>query len=348
MDFSTEQTLAASLERLATGYIPAAVLFAAAELGVFDALDEPLTSQQLAARIGASTDGMQRLCRALAQMGLLVDDCDGYRATDMVRAVLSSKGKSSIAAVLRHHHRHIAPLLARLDDAVRTATPQHAAWAFSRSAPASIPYFELARNPTEYTLFLEGMEHSSRGVGEALAKAIDWSGIRQLVDFGCGGGIVARELLHALPHLQIESHDLAIACSFARGRSEVEGLLERHTIREGDLLAGIETTNADAVLLSAILADWHKDERATILRHAYQALRPGGILLISETLLDDDRRGPLEPAILSLVMLVGMRGDQLSGHELMLELETVGFHAPLVHRMSPRDLVVAKRPLAAH
>ena len=91
------------------------------------------------------------------------------------------------------------------------------------------------------------------------------------------------------------------------------------------------------------MADWAADERAIILRHAYSVLRPGGLLLISETLLDDDRRGPMKPAMLSLFMLIGMRGDQLSGPELLAELDAAGFTSPTIHRGGQRDLVVARR-----
>ena len=82
---------------------------------------------------------------------------------------------------------------------------------------------------------------------------------------------------------------------------------------------------ADAVLLSAILADWGPEERARILANAAVLLRPGGLLLVSETLLDEDRTGPLLPALLSLVMLAAMPGDSFTFSELRTVLEEAGF-----------------------
>jgi predicted O-methyltransferase YrrM len=340
MDFSSEEALAASLEDLATGYMPAAVLFATVELGVFDALAEPRTTAQLAERIGCGANGLERLLRVLGQLGLATRDGDRWSAPAMVRSVLSPAG---IAGTLRFHHRQVAPLLARLAEGVRSGAPQHAAWPFADQPPAAVPYVELARHPSEYATFMEAMDRGSRGVGRAIAAAPELAGVKLLLDFGGGSGVVARELLQSLPALTVESYDVAAACSFARARSEAAGLGARHLVREGDLLAGVDRDAADAVLLSAILADWRKEERATILHNAHRALKPGGCLLVSETLLDDHRRGPLKPAMLSLVMLVAMRGDQLSGAELVSELEAAGFTSPEVRRGGPRDLIVARR-----
>ncbi|WP_394824733.1 methyltransferase [Pendulispora albinea] len=340
---AAETALTSLLEETATGYMAASVLFAAVELGLIDALAEPCTVEELAQRTGATADGLARLCRVLAGMGLLHREGNRFLAPAPLRAVLGEQGDASIAAVLRHHHRHVAPLLSRLAEGVRSGKPQHAAWRFASAPPAEAPYAELARHPDEYATFLAAMDHASRGVGDAIVRTVDLSAVRSLVDLGGGGGQVARELLGALPLVRIEGFDVAAACSFARARSAAAGFSERHTVAPGDLLDECPVRDADAVLLSAILADWTSSERAIILRRAYDALRPGGRLLVSETLLDDDRRGPPKPAMLSLVMLVAMRGDQLTESELRAELAAAGFSSVRVHRMAPRDLVVAHR-----
>jgi len=338
------EVLAASLLETATAYLPATVLFAAAELRLIDALDEPRTTSELARATCADADGLERLCRVLVAMGILVRAGDRFAATPAARAALAADGRASIVRILRHHHRQVAPLLFRLDDAVRTGRPQHAAWPFASRPPADEPYEELSRHADEYASFLAAMDHASRGVGHAIARAVDLADVRRLVDLGCGGGAVARELLDALPDLTIESFDVPAACELARAASRAAGLAARHSVREGDLRRGIDVEGADAVLLSAVLADWPREERAVILRQAFRVLRPGGLLLVSETLLDDDRSGPLGPAMLSLVMLAAMRGDQLSGREVQEELEAAGFSEPIVRRGRPRDLVTARRP----
>ena len=92
--------------------------------------------------------------------------------------------------------------------------------------------------------------------------------------------------------------------------------------------------------MSAILADHSRDERIALLGHAHRALRPGGKVLVSETLLDADRCGPPKAALLSVLTLAVTRGDQLSWPQLREELVAAGFEQLEMHRAAPRDLVV--------
>lgn len=335
---------AAEIERLAMSYLPAFVLFAAVDLGIFDELDVPRTIEELAARTGATIDGMGRLCRALASLGFLTLGHERVEAKPASRDVLSKSGARSIAATIAQHQRQVAPLMFRLPNAVRGGGSQHAAWAFASSDVEPTAYAELAKHPAELETFLSAMDRSSAGVGAVLARELEELGVRKLVDLGCGGGAVARDALAALPSLTVESFDLPEVVQIALARSQALHLDHRHSVRQGNILAGVDARDADGVLLSAILADWNEEERARVLASAKRVLRPGGHIFVSETLLDDDRAGPPGAAMLSLVMLVAMRGDQLSGKQLSAELERAGFVDVRVRRGAPRDLAIASLP----
>lgn len=334
--------VAARLEDMATAYIGGAILTSAVELGLFDVLVEPLPIAVLADRMSATVDGTRRLVRALACMGLLEVDAGVARAPLEVSEVLRRDRPGNIAGVLRHHARHLYPLMGRLPLAIVTGKPQHDAWDFASSTPADGCYEELARHPTEYETFLSAMDHGSRGVGASIARTLDLSAVRRLIDLGGGAGGVARELLEALPALRIQTFDLGPAISVAEERGAA--LSARHVTRRGDIVAGIDADPCEAVLLSAILADWTIEKRRTILQNALRLLEPGGLLIISETLLDDDRMGPTRPAILSLVLLVALGGEQLSYEEISEDLRATGFEAIELHRASPRDIVCARKP----
>jgi SAM-dependent methyltransferase len=337
-------TLAGRIEDLTRAYVPAMAVFAAVDLGLFDALAEPTTIAALAVRLAATEDGVARLCRALAALGLVELAGTQVAAVPEARTLLARSGAASLADVVHHHHRQLLPPLLHLADAVRTGRPQHAAWPFAITPVAGAPYDELARHPSEVAAMVAAMDHDSATVGTAIAGMIDLRDARLLADVGCGGGAVARELLRALPGLRVASFDRGAACEVARARSQAAGLAERHTVADRDARDGIPITGADAVLLSAILADFPAGERLEILRQARAALRPGGRVLISETLLDRDRRGPPKAALLSLLTLAVTTGDQLSGDQLHAELAEAGFIDTTTHPGTPRDLVVAVRP----
>ena len=63
-------TLAGRIEDLTRAYVPAMAVFAAVDLGLFDALAEPTTITALAVRLAATEDGVARRWRALAALGL--------------------------------------------------------------------------------------------------------------------------------------------------------------------------------------------------------------------------------------------------------------------------------------
>jgi SAM-dependent methyltransferase len=345
-------SLRGRIEQLTTGYTLSAVLFAAADLRLFDHLSEaPASPEELAARLGAPVTGALRLCTALTALGFLQRAPDGrFALIPGARDLLTSEGDGSLLPVILHHGRQLAPLMMRLPEAVRTARPQHAAWSFASPGAAERHcYDELAQNPAEYELFLEAMDRGSAGVGGDIARAFDLRGVARLIDLGGGSGRVARELLAAAPNLTVEMLDLPVACRLAEKKARAAGLADRFHATAADFrrpsldLAG---GPADVVLLSGILADFSADDCEAILANAARLLRPGGALLVSETLLEEHRTGPLVPALLSLLMLAAMPGDSFTLSEITALLARGGFQ---VERHAPpsapgrRDLIVARR-----
>lgn len=327
------------IEEAASGYIGATILFSAFELGLFDALVNPMSVHTLASKIGAGADGVRRLCRVLGAMGLL--ELRGDLVAPVAGATETLARGGDAWCVVRHHQRHVLPLFLHLTDALRTGERQYRRWSFAEAPVGANAYEELARHPAELATFLAAMDRSSRGVGEALVPLLRERGVARLVDLGCGGGAVAREILANMPEIEIESFDLPAVCAIARARGGAEHA-GRHSIAPGDLLAGVDARGADAVLLSGILADFDDGERTAILEGARKNLRPGGHLLLSETLLDEDEGGPMGAAVLSLVMLLAMRGDQLGAAEIRALLERSGFVDVQTKRAQPRDIVAAR------
>jgi hypothetical protein len=90
------------------------------------------------------------------------------------------------------------------------------------------------------------------------------------------------------------------------------------------------------VLLSMILHDWDEAQNRKIIAGCLDALPSGGTLLISELLVDDDKSGPVDAALMSMNMLVGCWGRNYTAAEYggwlrdagCARVRTVRFDAP--------------------
>jgi predicted O-methyltransferase YrrM len=329
-----------------------AVLGAALDARLFDHLAAgPLEAGELAARAGLSTEGTRRLLTALVALGL-VEQQEGprFRNGPLAAAALTRGGEDSLVPFLLHQRRHVDSLFAHLGDAVRTGRPQLGHWPFADPArPAGDPYTELARHPDEYALLMRAMDSASRGVGQLIAEQVDFSEVHRLVDLGGGGGQVAVELAGAVPHLSIEFVDTAPARAYALERIERAGLGARIRCTVADVREDLSGSlaPADAVLLSGVIGDFVAEERARLLSRAGALLRPGGWLLVSETLFRPERRGPLLPSLLSLFMLLSTGGDNFTPDELEAMLRAAGLSDVRLFfngARGLRDLAVARRP----
>lgn len=339
------------LELMASGYLLSSVLFAAVELSIFDQLAaQPSDVETLARRIACSQDGVRRLLTVLVSFGLVCRDDDGsHRNAALASAVLVRGAPGSIADLVLHHQRHAFDLFARLTDGVRTGDPQLHAWRFlGGEAPQADCYTELANHPAEYALLLRAMNRSSVGVGRLIARQVDLTSARTFVDLGGGGGEIAIELAGVLPHLAITIVDLPEACRFAQARVDDARLGARIRCIAADVRADLRDrlAPADAVLLSGVVSDWPKDDRAAILARAAALLSPGGRLIVSETLFNATRSGPAMAALLSLFMLLSTRGDNFTARDMTDMLAAAGLTDVRVFRngsLGMRDLIVARR-----
>lgn len=334
-------SLAASLDGAADAHLATSVVFAAIELGLVEALARsPSTAPALAEKLSASLDGTTRLANALVALGLVSLRSGTYEASSALLELVRSPAFDALA----FRAAFLAPLVSRLAEACRTGAPQHAGWSFAERPPAPHPYDELAKHPRHYERFMGAMDAGARGVGGAIAAALDLRSGHVVVDAGCGGGAVARELLRAVPGLRVCSFDLGPSIAIAREASRRDGLLDRHELVVADIRAAWPFVGADVALLSAVLADFSPSTRGTIVERARDATKADGVVAVSERLLTDDETGPPGAVLMSLVLLAGTAGGkQLTVRELDALFAGAGLARREVGPCGGRDLAVATR-----
>ncbi|MER7987907.1 methyltransferase [Streptomyces noursei] len=299
-----------------------------------------MTAGELADALGLQERPVEQLITACAALGLLERDGAGYRNTPMTTQYLLRGGEDYVGGWVEVVSRHDYPGWLRLDEALRTNRPT--AWDSERRNSL----FDDT-NPVILETFWEGMSAISRPTARVMAETVDLSTSRSLMDVGGGGGAYAIELCRAYPELSATIFDLPFVCDLTQKKVEQAKLSDRISFTPGDFFADPLPGGKDVILLSMILHDWDIDQCRSILRSCYDALAPGGQLLISELLVADTKDGPLDATLMSLSMLVETFGRNYTGAEYRSWLLEVGFTDVEIRPFdapAANGVVVARKP----
>ncbi|KAM9577840.1 acetylserotonin O-methyltransferase-like [Trichechus inunguis] len=82
---------------------------------------------------------------------------------------------------------------------------------------------------------------------------------------------------------------------------------------------------ADLYILARILHDWTDEKCSHLLARIHHTCKPGGGILVVESLLDEDRRGPLTTQLYSLNMLVRTEGRERTPAEYRTLVSSADF-----------------------
>ncbi|MEW6046136.1 MAG: methyltransferase [Bacillota bacterium] len=300
---------------LVWSYTVTGALMAANRLGVFTALASgPASGAEVAARCGTRPDWTEKLLVACLALGL-VDRRDGrYRNTPFADRYLVQGRPEYQGEIIEHQARW--ERWQELDYYIRTGQRG------PREARDKAEMSESDRAEAHRTWILAMHNIAMAGQAEALANALDVSGRRLLFDVGGGPGTYAAVLCQRHPELRAVVLDLPETMPIAREVVARFNLLDRIELRAGDYLKDGYGEGNDVVLLSGVLHGETPDDCRLMLRKAHESLKPGGLVAVQEILINDDRTGPLLPALFSLHMTFGAA---YTGREIADWLQASGF-----------------------
>lgn len=283
-----------SLVDMALGYMPAQVLYAAAELRLADLLaGGARTSQDLAGETGTHPLSLQRLLRALVALGLLAQtEADRYELTELGAQLRSDTPDSVRSFVTMVCEPETWRSWGELLSSLRTGDT-----AFDRLF--GMGFFEyLGHHPHKAATFNAAMSDITRQMAPGILEAFDLSRYRTVVDVGGGDGTLLARILQAQPSLHGVLYDLPSGARSAHAVLEAAGVADRCRVVPGDFFDAVPE-GGDAYLLKAILHDWNDERALTILRNCRKAMTAQGRLLIIERVISE----PVPPEEVDLVMV---------------------------------------------
>ena len=296
------------LRAMVTGFRLSAALAVAADLGLSDELASgPRSVADLAATVSADQETLYRLMRALATVGVYDEQDDG-------RFALTELGdglRSDVPGSLR-------PLARTLTDPAVWAAWDHLGHSVRTGENAfealhGVDIWTHRRGEPEHNaIFNDNMSALSAVVADAVAEAYDFAGLSTVVDVGGGQGVLLEAVLARHQHLTGTVFDLPHVVAQGPTPQATQSVASRWSATSGSFFEAVPA--ADCYLAKAILHDWPDDPCVEILRNCRAALRPGGVVLVVETLIG--RPGhEVDAAFSDLNMLVLPGGRERRDHE---------------------------------
>ncbi|NRG17634.1 methyltransferase [Rhizobiales bacterium] len=283
---------AEQISDIAFGFMGSKALFTALHVDLFSALaGDTATAEVVAERTGLDPDRATTLLTALTTLGLVVRKGKTYENAPAADAFLVRGRKYDFGDYLRFQiDKQMYPFLTQLEEALT-----------GELEPDQISsYADWFSDPEEARLYSQSQHSGSLGPGRSLAKMIDLSSAKTLLDVGGGTGAFSISLCKAYPELRSTVLDFPNVIDVGRGFVEKAGLSERIEFRAGNALESEWPKDRDVILMSYLLSGVPGEAIPGLVRAAMDHLAPGGHFIVHDFMVEDDRTGPKLAALWQL------------------------------------------------
>lgn len=323
---------AAGILRLGNAFCDAKALLTAVELDLFTQLHGApggsATEAEVKQELGLHGRGLGDFLDLLVALRILERQDGRYRNAPGTDRHLVRGADEYIGGFLLRSNRNLYPAWDRLEEALRTGRQQ-----------SGSHYDEVTRNPAVLRQFIGSMDAFTNLLGAQLVDAYDWSPHASVVDVGGARGNLASQIVRARPHLAGHVFDLPEMEPFAKELIADLGLGGRLEFHGGSFFTD-PLPSADVVVLGHVLHDWDPKQRSLLIHKAFDAVNPGGTLLVYDRMLDDEPEHA-ENLVISLdMLLVTDGGSEYPAAEIIGYAEHAGFARTEVTPLGDYDTLV--------
>ncbi len=271
------------LNELTWQYRASRILQTAIRIGLFSRLSQRSCDvEQLASLCSAKKDILDKVLIVCCAMGFLDRKGNLFSNTELTETYLV-EGRPLYQGNIIAHSTNV--------------------WEFWDNLPDEIQISpSLQDNAQAHRNFILGMENITlAGRGQIFIENIDLSNCRKMLDVGGGPATYSILACQKYPQLKSTVFDLPETIAIAKERIHHWNLADRIDVQEGSWEVDSFGTGYDVILFSNVLHGPNSQTEMK-LKKGYQALNPGGLLLIQEFLLNDSKTGPLIPALFNVMV----------------------------------------------
>ncbi|MBW4982137.1 class I SAM-dependent methyltransferase [Mameliella sp. CS4] len=277
-------TEADEISQIAFGFMGSKALFAALELDVFTHLAKgAMTAREMAAAAEMHEDRAMTLLTALAGMGLVAVEEARFSNAPAAEAFLVHGAKYDFSDYLRLQvGKQMYPLMEQLEGALSGEMDED----------ATASYADWFSDPAEARLYSESQHAGSLGPARQLARSLDLGGKKKMLDVGGGTAAFDITLCKKNPELTATVLEFPNVAKLGREYVEKAGLSDRITYLEGNALETPWPEGQDVVLMSYLFSGVPGETHAGLIAQAFKVLNPGGVVLVHDFIVNEDRTGP--------------------------------------------------------
>ncbi|MDL1871776.1 methyltransferase domain-containing protein [Deltaproteobacteria bacterium PRO3] len=305
------------IQNIHWGFYKTQVLASAVEVDVFTSIHAGnATVEKIARGTGLPLRSARMLLDALVGMGLLGKTRGLYKLEPEAKAFLV-RGESNFLGAALQFDDFSRQGWTSLTEALRLGRPVGTAQA---AGDRKAFFQELVKRifPVSYA---SGVALCKKlGVGKTLRG-------QRVLDVGCGSAAWSIAFALADPTTKVVGIDYPEVIEVAQGYVQRFRLQKNYEFREGDFhQLPFEAEGYDLVILGHICHMEGEAATRKLLKKSFDALKPGGKLLVAEFIANDLRTGPELPLLFALNMLLHTEhGDVFTAKELKRWLNFVGF-----------------------
>ena len=322
------------LLEMAAGFRNACVLGAAAELELFDLLnDRCLSLDEIVVPLRSDRRATRILLDALAAIRVLKKADGRYSVPEPLRPLLQSQTPQTVLPMIQHNMAILRGW-------------SGLAWTVKGGLPA--PRVSSIRGPgADRAAFIAAMHTVSGPAADDVIRRFQPPPFKHLLDVGGASGTWTLALLRAATaDARATIFDLPDAIQQARARIAQCELGDRIALAPGDFYRDELPSGVDFAWVSAIIHQHGRAENQALFAKVHRALVPGGTIGIRDFVMSADRTQPPQGALFAVNMLANTEwGDTFSFDEIAEDLQAAGFVEPQL-RLAAQDMnaiVVARR-----
>jgi O-methyltransferase domain len=312
-----------SIMPLIAGYVPARLIFLAAELGIADLLASGTsTVDGLAQQTGMHLPSLKRMLRALCAYDVFEERKPGEFALRPMGAQLRSDIPGSLRNFARFYpDQRSWKSFEQIEHSIQTGQTA------MRLAFGMDSFEWLAERPKEAAIFNAAMADITHLVARAATAAYDFSKSKVIMDVGGGNGTFLASILKITPAATGILFDLPAGVREAETTLRDAGVAGRCEVVPGDFFQSVPA-GADLIVLKSVIHDWDDDHAALILAQCRAAASAETRMALVERVMPEcmtASAGNQRAANLDMRMLTITGGIERTEQEYRQLMQDAGF-----------------------